>query len=223
VPTSAIDRPTAISGASARATWPLAAVAALLSAADFFVRLTYRGRALNAEAPWSWFIATAEWTLPTLFSVAVTFVVGVGCLRPRAERNVAWVVMGILFCYLAVDDLLSLHESFGAWLHSWFPDVGAYVWVITLGPVFAICGAWCAWRLLRALAGHRTRCACLFLGYAALAVALGFEVVENTAAESPCRIRGIPLVSWMQWVEETLELIGPVLLFAAVWSSPRRT
>ncbi|MBL8753705.1 MAG: hypothetical protein JNK15_10420 [Planctomycetes bacterium] len=203
-----------------RAAWPLAMGALALSAADFFVRLTFRGRALHAEAPWSWFVATAEWTVPTFFSVAVTFATGVGCLRPRAERDLAWCAMGVLFCYLAVDDLCMLHEAFGEWLHPWLGGIGAYVWVCTLGPVFALCGAWCAWRLLRALAGQRVRRACLFLGFAGLAAALGFEVFEDAAAGSGARLRGIPLVSYTQWVEEALELLAPVLLFAAAWTRP---
>lgn len=200
--------------------WPLALIALFLAVADGYVRLTFGGRARIHAGPWSWFNAAAEWTLPTWFSVLVMFGAGIGCWRHPPPARGAWRLMGLLFCYLAIDDLLSLHEGFGALLHPLLPDVGVYVWVITLGPVFAIVGFVCALRLLRALADQPARRACLFLGFAALAIALGLEVGEDAAVRSAWQPRGIPLVCYTQWFEETLEALGPVFLFAAVWTRP---
>lgn len=200
--------------------WPLCAMALLLSAGDFFVRLTYEGRALNDHAPWSWLLATGEWTIPTWFSMLVMFGAGLGCLRPRPERNAVWNATGVLFCYLAIDDLFSLHETFGIWLHPLFGDHGVYVWVSTIGPVFAVAGLVCGLKLLRSLSDQRARRACLFFGFAGLAAALAIEVAEDRVVESGLRLRGIPLVSWTQWVEETLETLSPTLLFAAGWTPP---
>lgn len=200
--------------------WPLALIGLLLVVADGYVRLTFGGRARIHAAPWSWFNAAAEWTIPTWFSVLVMFAAGIGCWRQAPPARGTWRLMGLLFCYLAIDDLMSLHEGFGALLHPFLSDVGVYVWVFTLGPVFAIVGLVCALRLLRALAQQPARRACLFLGFAALGIALVFEVFEDAAVRSAWQPRGIPLVCYTQWFEETLEAFGPVLLFAAVWVRP---
>ncbi|MBL8734340.1 MAG: hypothetical protein JNN13_18330 [Planctomycetes bacterium] len=200
--------------------WPLATIALLLCAGDYFLRLTYPGRAINHTPPWSWLVATAESTLPTLFTVVVTFVAGLGFWRAGPRRGTAWRVTGALFCYLAIDDLLCLHERLGGWLEPCVGDHGAYVWVCTLGPVFAITGLACGWRLLRDLATEPARRACLFVAFAALAVALGFEAFESAALDSTVRLRGMRLVEWNQWVEESLEVLAPVLLVAAAWTQP---
>ena len=128
--------------------------------------------------------------------------------------------MGALFCYLAVDDLLSLHERFGALLQPWFGGCGVYVWVFTLGPVFAVLGMLCAAKLLRVLAAEPIRRACLLLGFAALGIAFGFEVIEDMVVRSAWQPRGIPLINYTQWIEESLELLGPVFLLAAAWPPP---
>lgn len=201
--------------------WPLAAFALLLSAGDFFVRLTYSGRALNRQAPWSWLVATEEYTLPTLFTVAATFMTGVGFLRAE-PRRAAWRVAGVLFCYLAIDDLLSIHEQLGAWLRLYVGDHGTYVWVITVAPLFALLGLVCGCRMLRGLADQPARRACLFVGFASLAVALAFEAFENLALQSSLRLRGFRLVEWNQWVEESLEAFAPVLMCAAGWCGSAR-
>ncbi|MFY9343922.1 MAG: hypothetical protein WAT39_15635 [Planctomycetota bacterium] len=203
--------------------WPLVLAAIALALADAYVRLTFGGRARNHEAPFAWFIATAEWTIPTWFSVAVMAATGLGCLRQQGEARTCWRLLGLFCCYLAADDLLAVHERVGEWLHPALGDTGVYSWVIVLGPVFALIGLLCAVRLWRALAAEPARRRCLLLGFTSLGIAIAIEVAEDRVARTDWQPRGIPLVSYAQGFEETIELLGPVLLFAAAWARPRGT
>lgn len=195
--------------------WPLLLAAASLSALDFFFRLTFAGRALLQGGTGTAFVAAAEWTVPTLFTVAMMLWVGVAALRTQQAPRRAWRIFGALFCYLALDDLLSLHEAFGAWVYGWSGEIGIYVWVLTLGPVIALAGAYCAWHLLGSLASQRKRQLAMFAGFAALGLALGCEAAEDRVTASTWQLRGMPLGDWSRWVEETLELFGPILLLAS--------
>ena len=91
-----------------------------------------------------------------------------------------------------------------------------YAWVIVLGPLFAIWAALCSRCVLRSLAGRRERWA-LLGGFAALACALVCEGLEARVTASPLQLRGLPLAAYMHWLEESLELLGPLLLLGAVW------
>lgn len=195
-------------------------VAASLAAFDGFLRLTFTGRQHLAHPPFAWFSATAEGSVPTWFAVATMAATGVCCWRQHTSPRGAWRLMGGLFCYLAIDDLLGLHEAVGEALHPWLQGHGVYVWVLTLGALFALLGGWCAIRLSSALWPERRRWWCLFAGFAALALALALEAGENAATRSAWRPRGIALVDWAQWLEEALELIGPCLLLTASWPRP---
>ncbi len=199
----------------------LARAAAVMAAADGFGRLTSTGRAHIARPPLAWVHSSIEGALPTWFSAAVMAAVGVRCLRRRSRPHRWWRVVGVLFCCLAIDDVVMLHERVGALLHPALGGHGVYVWVLVLAPVFALLGAAGAFHLYRALAGHPARRALLLAGFAALGVALGFEAAEDGVVASTWRPRGIELLAWTQWCEETLELFGPVLLLGAV-RAPRQ-
>lgn len=198
----------------------LLAAALLLSLGDAWVRLTYSGRARIGEAPWSWLDAAAEWTLPTLFAVAMMLATGAACLRNRDAPRPAWRLLGGLCVYLGIDDLFGLHERFGAVAHAWIGPVGTYAWLVTLAPAFAAVGLWCAFRLLQALGNQPRRRACMFAGFAALGLAIGLEALEEVLHDAAWRPRGLPLVAYAMWAEETLELFGPVLLFLAASAGP---
>jgi hypothetical protein len=199
------------------------AVALLLVALDALARLTYWGRHRVADGWIGWFDATAEGSLPALFAVATMAAVGLmawqraaGAASPRC-----WRCFGGLFLYLAVDDLVGLHERFGAWLHPWLGGHGVYVWTFTLAPVLAIVGATCGWRLWREMGDERQRRR-LLAGFVALGCALLCEVAEDRAIASGLQLRGVPLVAYTSWLEEALELLGPLLLLLAVVPSRRR-
>jgi hypothetical protein len=188
---------------------PLLGAAGLLVLGDGLLRLTH------------WLDATAEASLPTWFTVAITFLVGVVAWRRGSSEGRAWRCTGAFFVYLAIDDLLSLHERFGGLAHESLGGHGIYAWVVLLAPVFAIAGFVCAWQLLRALRQAPRQRALLLCGFAALALALVGEAIEDRMLASPWRPRGIPLVCYTQWLEEALEIIGPVLLLAAI-SAPKQ-
>lgn len=189
-----------------------------LAVLDAVARLTYWGRHHRGGDWLDWFEATAEGTVPTLATVAAMAAVGCVCLLRRVEPPGVrcWRALGALFVYLAVDDLVGLHERLGRSLHPWLGGHGVYAWVIVLGPLFALWAAVCSRCVLRSLPGRRERWA-LLAGFAALAVALACEALEARTAASPLQLRGLPLVVYQQWLEEALELLGPLLLLGAVW------
>ena len=191
----------------------------LLVALDAVARLTYWGRHHVAGGWIGWFDASAEGSVPTLFAVATMAAVGlVSWWRSgSAASKRCWRCFGTLFLYLAVDDLVGLHERFGALLHPWLGGHGVYVWTFTLAPVFAVVGATCGWRLWREMGDERQRRR-LLAGFLALGCALLCEVAEDRAIASGLQLRGVPLVAYTSWLEESLELLGPLWLLAAVWS-----
>ena len=199
--------------------WRLGALLwVVLVGLDALARLTYWGRHHRGGDWLDWFEATSEGTVPTLVTLTVTATVGLVCMFRRVEgRGVGcWRALGVLFVYLAVDDLVGLHERFGAWLHPWLGGHGVYAWVMVLGPLFAIWAALCARCVLRCLPGRR-ECWALLGGFGALACALACEALEARITASPRQLRGLPLAAYAHWLEESLELLGPLLLLGAVW------
>ncbi len=197
----------------------LLAVVLLLVALDAVARLTYWGRHHVADGWIGWFDASAEGSVPTLCAVATMAAVGLAAwwradsvASTRCRR-----CFGTLFLYLAVDDLFGLHERFGALLHPALGGHGVYVWTFTLAPVFAVVGAVCGFRLWRELPDERQRRR-LVAGFVALGCALLCEIAEDRVIASGRQLRGVPLVAYTSWLEESLELLGPLLLLAAVWA-----
>lgn len=199
-----------------RRVWPWSVGAVVLSAIDGLARLTYTGRQHLGRPPLAWFDATHEWTVPTCFSVVTMGAIAVACCRHVEAPRWCWRLLGLLFAYLAIDDLLGLHEMIGGLVHSWFAGVGIYSWVLVMGPVLAALAGACAVRLWPELARQPGRRVWFVLGFAALASALGIEAAENVVGTSAIRLRGLRLIDYAQWLEETLELLGPVFLLAAV-------
>ncbi len=201
--------------------WPLLLLAAALSAIDAWATLTFTGRHHVEHAPMAWFHASAEFTIPTFFSVATMFAAGLGCWRQVGAPRWCWRLLGTLLCFLAIDDLCMVHEHVGCFVHAWFDGAGVYGWVLVLGPVFATIGGICAFRLWRAFADEPARRLRMLAGFVVLGLALGCEALENAVMQSGWRPRGIELLAYAHWIEESLEMLGPVLLLTATWS--RRT
>ncbi len=198
-------------------------LAGVLVAVDAAARLTFTGRAHVETPPLCWFNASVEASVPTWFSVAMMLAAGVGCLRGGASPRRAWRTLGILFVYLAIDDLLGLHERISALLHHAMGGFdGVYVWVWTLAPVFAVVALVATVVILRAAETAPAQRVLLLAAFGLLAVALGLEAAENSVLTSPLRPRGIPLLTYTQVLEEALEMVGPVLLVAACWPAPAR-
>jgi hypothetical protein len=199
--------------------WPLLVLAVVLSVASGCLTLTFAGRRHVDHVPFAWFHASAELSAPTFFSVATMFAAGVGCWRQLAAPRWCWRLLGTLLCFLAIDDLCMLHEQLGHAVHHWFEGAGVYGWVLVLGPVFASIGGFCAWHLWWALAAEPARRNRMLAGFVVLGLALGCEALEDAVVQSGWRPRGIELLAYSQWIEESLELLGPVLLLSATWLS----
>lgn len=191
----------------------------LLVALDAVARLTYWGRHHVSDGWIGWFDASAEGSVPALFAVATMAAVGLTAWwrADSATSKRCWRCFGTLFLYLAVDDLFGLHERFGALLHPSLGGHGVYVWTFTLAPALALFGAVCGWRLWRQMPDERQRRR-LVAGFVALGCALLCEVAEDRAIASGLQLRGVPLVAYTSWIEESLELLGPLCLLAAVWA-----
>lgn len=195
---------------------PALGVAGLLVFGDAVTRLSYWGRTRRDDGL-ILLDATVESSLPTWFTILVTLAVGIVAWRRGTIEGRPWRVMGLLFIYLAFDDTLSLHERFGELVHGSVGDHGTYAWILTLAPVFAGLGLWCAWHLWSAMRQWPQQRRLLLFGCAALGLALVGEAIEDCALRSALRLRGIPLVCYTQWCEEALEVFAPVLLLGAVW------
>lgn len=190
-------------------------VVALLAAADAALRLTFGGRASPPDSLWWLFDATRENGLPTWFSVVAMACVGLRC-RERASEARWWLLPAAGFLYLSLDDACMVHERLGVLIAPSLSSTGIYAWVSVLGPVFAAGGLIVGTLMWRALRADRNRRVFLLAGFTALGVALGIEALEDKTIGSGLALRGLPLVEYTKWLEESLEMLGPALLLAAL-------
>lgn len=191
------------------------AVLALIAAADAAMRLTFTGRATPPDSLWWLFDATRENGLPTWFAVVAMACVGLRC-SARASEASWWLLPAAGFLYLSIDDACMVHERLGALMSPRLSATGVYAWVLVLGPVFAAGGLVVGALMWRALRAERNRRVLLLAGFVALGVALGIEVLEDRTIGSGLTLRGLPLVEYTKWLEESLEMLGPALLLEAL-------
>jgi len=165
----------------------------------------------------AWFDMRYDYSVPSWFGFLCLLAAGVACFGwGRAVRSASITLTGIFFVLLTIDDLFMLHERLGEILWASMASTGVYPWVAVLGLPFAVAGV-AAWRACwRHLANDHPVRVRLLTGFACLGVALFLEAMEVQATNSGIRWRGHSLVVYSQWVEEFLELIGP--LFVA-WSA----
>jgi hypothetical protein len=186
-----------------------------LAALDALARLTFWGRHQSEASLLRLFDATAENGVPTWFSVVTMALVARACLSRAARLLWPWGLAGLFFGFLSLDDACELHERVGVLAARCLPSFGVYGWVPVLAPVFAAAGIGFASALWRDLAAEPQRRRRMLLGFAALGTAVAIETAENAVYESGRTLRGVPWVAYTQWVEELLEMLGPVLLLAA--------
>ena len=200
---------------------PAFAAVLLLSLADAAMRLTFTGRRVPQDALLWVFDGSRETSLPTWFAVVAMACLGLRCWS-LGSHDWRWRLPGLGFLYLSADDACMLHERLGALLQPWFGGHGVYSWILVIAPVFVVAGiAVFAW-LWRTLGGACHRRALLLAGFAALGIALGLEVVEDRVIASGLQLRGIPLFAYDSWLEESLEMLAPILLLRALAGLPER-
>lgn len=183
----------------------------LLGLADAGMRLTFAGRHQPQDSLLWAFDASRETSVQTWFAVVAMACVGLRCFRLGGDAR-PWLLLGAGFTYLSLDDACMLHERIGEALAPRLSGFGVYSWVLALGALFAVGGiAAFAW-LWRRLGNEPERRRPTLAGFVALGVALAIEVVEDKVIRSGATLRGIPLVAYTSCIEETLEMLGPVLL-----------
>jgi hypothetical protein len=193
--------------------------ASALVVADGLLRLTFRGRATPEHSPLWLFDATREASVPTWFTIATMAWLGIECMRRQALGACRFVI-GAGFVFLALDDALMLHERLGDAVAPHVASELVYHWVLVLAPVFALGGLVVAWLVWRALEPWPARRRWLVAGMAALGTALLLEAFEAATSRSAIHLRGIHLLDWSKWVEESLEVVAPSVLLMAL--PPRR-
>jgi hypothetical protein len=158
----------------------------------------------------------AEANIPTLFSTflfwfnsALLFLIY--RLRRRetdGKEGRVWLFLGVLFCFLGIDEAVSIHELFNR--HPWVRPTGVlhFVWVVPYGiTTFVLTAIMLPWFLK--LDG-RTRW--LFASSAIIFVsgAVGMEMISGRYLESVNEKRGL-VYQLMVAVEETLEMAGLIV------------
>jgi hypothetical protein len=152
----------------------------------------------------------------TWLSVLVMLWTGVAAfrlagLRDASERK-GWILVGVLFVYLGMDDALMIHEMINDWARQFVGDELSFPWIKVLLPIFVIAGLFAFRFLAKTLWNDRPRLIEMALGFACLGGAVGFEIVERWLKDSSYRPRGFPIVDYPVVPEEFLEVLGPALL-----------
>lgn len=152
----------------------------------------------------------------TWLSVLTMLWTGVTALRLAGLRNPderrGWILVGVLFLYLGLDDALTIHEFINDWARQFVGDEFSFPWIKVLLPIFALVGLLAFRFLAKTLWSDRPRRLEMIGGFACLGAAVGFEIVERWLKDSSWRPRGFPIVDYPVVPEEFLEVLGPALL-----------
>jgi hypothetical protein len=164
----------------------------------------------------------AEGNMPTLFSTALLalnallFWFAWRASRAAGTREPFWLLMSLLFVFLACDELGTLHEHFVRPLRAMLPSTAGglfrFAWVIPYGIAAVVLAALCLPVLRRV--GNRFSALFVLCGVVYLTGALGFEMLggrylEMTNTGALAKSPGYVLLTT---VEEVLEMGGLALL-----------
>lgn len=134
----------------------------------------------------------------------------------RGAGAARWLVLGGLFAFISMDELVQIHEAASDWF-----DTGGVLyfgWVIPAGLLVAALGLWYL-PFLRALPA-RTRRRFIVAGVIFVSGALLMELPLGYWTE---RAGTDNLVyAGIDWIEETLELVGVSLFLLALLDIPGR-
>jgi hypothetical protein len=164
----------------------------------------------------------AETNLPSWFSAVlltvtglVTFEVGRQAFLARRRWRWHWMLLGAGFCYLSLDELVSLHEKLVVPMTAVVGDSGVfkYAWVAAALPAVALVALFYV-RFLLALP-RRTAALVLLAGALYVGGSVGLEMVANLLSDEGFSEQGL-LLGTLQTVEEACEMVGPALFLAVV-------
>jgi hypothetical protein len=134
----------------------------------------------------------------------------------RGAGPVRWLVLGGLFLYISLDELIQLHEVASDWFET--GGVLYFGWVIPAAALVVALGLWYL-PFLRALPG-RTRRRFVTAGVVFVSGALLMELplgywTEHAGTDNL-------VYAGIDWIEETLELFGVTLFLLALLDIPGR-
>lgn len=158
-----------------------------------------------------------EQNVPTLYafvtlllSSAILLLIGIATRQLGRAFATHWLVLSGVFCFLAVDEAISLHERFDEPIRQFFGVSGYlyYAWIIPYSIVLgclALAYLPFLLHLSRAIAMRLVAAGAIFL-----TGALGFESLGGAVASA----EGVMNVRYLFFssVEETLEMLGILLL-----------
>jgi hypothetical protein len=134
----------------------------------------------------------------------------------RGAGPTRWLVLGCLFAFISMDELVQIHEAASDWF-----DTGGVLyfgWVIPAGALVAALGLWYL-PFLQALPA-RTRRRFIVAGATFVSGALLMELPLGYWTERA----GVDnlMYAGIDWIEETLELVGVSLFLLALLDLPAR-
>ena len=156
-----------------------------------------------------------EFNIPSLFSTILlisssTLLLNI-TLKHKKNNNLynSWAILSIIFLYLSMDELLSIHEMIEDPIRELFniSDVLYYAWVIPYGLLLVLFVASYMKFLIRL--PNKTSTLMLVSGSIFITGALGFELLEARLAAN-VGINNL-LYSIYYTIEETLEMFGITL------------
>lgn len=164
-----------------------------------------------------------ERNVPTLITVLVLLMNAGGSLfiglehrKNGKELALFWVLLSVIFAFLAFDEFASFHEALSKKLENTYEFTGPFhwAWVVPYSmfvAVFVAAFSRFLWRLPRPTAMRF-----VVAGAVYVCGALILEMVESAiwAAEQPESMR--PVLLALVTLEEFLEMLGQVLFFRAV-------
>lgn len=163
------------------------------------------------------FSLNAEQNPPSLFSAGALLLTAAVCglcaRQSNSKENVFWILMAIVFAYLAIDEAVSIHELFTPWSRVIFHASGAFAnaWVIPYGIALIVFLFFIFGPLMRL--PSETRNGFVLAGILFVTGALGFEMID-------AGVRNPAFIPWMteklaspvyMLCEESLEMLGVAL------------
>ena len=179
------------------------------------LHLVFRFRQYVPEELLDLFAVTDDQGLHSWLTVTVMTLLGFSCfVLVKSGRKMAWVLTGLLFIGLSIDDFCRLHERIGEIAWPLFEEsTSIYAWLFVMGPILVVCGVIVFVQMWKEFPDRRDRVVVL-AGFACLATSLVLEVLEGVLLASGITWRGINISRYGQPIEEFLELLGPTLLLS---------
>jgi hypothetical protein len=163
------------------------------------------------------FSLNAEQNPPALFSAGALLLTAAVCglcaSQSDKKENPFWMLMAIVFAFLAIDEAVSIHELLVPRARVFFHASGAFAnaWVIPYGIALIIFLFFIFGPLMRLPA--KTRNGFVLAGILFVTGALGFEMIEagmKNSAVMPWMTKSLASSIYML-CEETLEMLGIAL------------